>query len=496
MSMSQNRIFFSLLIAKTMPRRLQRRSFQDIFEDKIPEFQENYVNTHKSLIIRNARIMGGAEAAMIEGDLLIEGGKIRAVGTVPSAPNGVTEVDAGGKLVLPGLVDPHTHYISAKPVGYRMLIAAGVTTALDTIHLNGPAAKKQVEAASQVGLNCAALYLLMPGRTLRNDNPGKDELLQAIRIAREEGFFGLKIAGAHFPLTPDAVARAVALAAENRMPLMIHAGSTLHRDDLAGMRETVECCGDNPAILAHVNVYCDGTGERTQCEEVAEAIAMLNAHPRIVSESNFDERSCVGCRIVHGIPESACLRGLLRRHGYDETYDGMLKALADGTFLVSGEVGGACEWLPPTEGVALAKALGGAVTVSVRSHDPEKNLRLLEARRCENGPFVITACASDAGVIPENIVLQKGLEAVENGRFSLADFVRRASQAGAWMLGLDGRKGCIEEGADGDVIIVDEKEKRPEYTIAGGHIVYCRGRFFEYENQYMPCPDHTPAWLN
>lgn len=448
-----------------------------------------------SILIRNARIMAGAPAAMVTGDLLIEEGRIRAIGRVPALHSAVQEIEASGKLVLPGLVDPHTHYISDGSAGYRMLIASGVTTALDTIALNGAAVRNAV-SSTPVGLNSAAFYLLMPGRTLANDNPSKDDIVLAIRSARQQGLYGLKIAGAHFPFTPEAMERVITLAAENRIPLMIHAGSTQNRDDLEGMREMLNCCGDHPAILAHINLYSNGASGKTQQEESKSAIAMLEAHPRVVSESTFSVRACVGCRMVNGIPESLCMRDLLRQQGYEETYDGLLAALTDGAFSASGAVGDFFEWLPPEEGVALAKARGGQVTVSTSLGDHEKNLMLLEARRGGNGPFVINAFSSDGGVIPRNIVLDKGLEAVEKGRFTLSQFVERACWGGAWMLGLDGRKGLIAEGADGDVVIVDEEHRCPAVTISGGTIVYRDHILLPCENRYISEPDHTPTWLN
>jgi dihydroorotase len=60
----------------------------------------------KSYLIRNARPYGGDPV-----DVLIEGGVISKVGVVPeaSAVEGVETVEADGLVLLPGLVDLHTH---------------------------------------------------------------------------------------------------------------------------------------------------------------------------------------------------------------------------------------------------------------------------------------------------------------------------------------------------------------------------------------------------
>lgn len=46
---------------------------------------------------------------MLEADLLIEGEKIKAIGRDLAAPDGAEVVDARGLMVLPGVIDAHTH---------------------------------------------------------------------------------------------------------------------------------------------------------------------------------------------------------------------------------------------------------------------------------------------------------------------------------------------------------------------------------------------------
>lgn len=47
-------------------------------------------------------------------DLLLRGGRIADVASSPRGPVGA-EIDAGGGVVMPGLIDPHTHYPEAAP---------------------------------------------------------------------------------------------------------------------------------------------------------------------------------------------------------------------------------------------------------------------------------------------------------------------------------------------------------------------------------------------
>ncbi|MDL2293030.1 amidohydrolase [Ruminococcaceae bacterium OttesenSCG-928-D13] len=61
------------------------------------------------LYIKNAVIKTMAGVEYQNGQILIEDGKIKAVGEAVERPAGADELDAGGKLVTPGLVDAHCH---------------------------------------------------------------------------------------------------------------------------------------------------------------------------------------------------------------------------------------------------------------------------------------------------------------------------------------------------------------------------------------------------
>ena len=89
------------------------------------------------LIIKNGTIITTSESYVA--DILVKDGKIAAIGTgFPEA--GADVVDAGGKLVLPGAIDAHTHLampfggtVSADSylAGTRAAACGGVTTVFD-----------------------------------------------------------------------------------------------------------------------------------------------------------------------------------------------------------------------------------------------------------------------------------------------------------------------------------------------------------------------------
>jgi N-acyl-D-aspartate/D-glutamate deacylase len=60
------------------------------------------------LLIRNGTIVDGTGSPRFTGDLAVQGGRIAALGKVEGSA--ATTIDAAGKIVCPGFVDPHTHY--------------------------------------------------------------------------------------------------------------------------------------------------------------------------------------------------------------------------------------------------------------------------------------------------------------------------------------------------------------------------------------------------
>ena len=63
------------------------------------------------LVFRNGLIVDGMGGAPFVGDIAVKDGKILDVAA--SLPNikGAREIDATGKHITPGWIDPHTHYV-------------------------------------------------------------------------------------------------------------------------------------------------------------------------------------------------------------------------------------------------------------------------------------------------------------------------------------------------------------------------------------------------
>lgn len=80
------------------------------------------------LVIRNGLVVDGTGRVGFEADVAVEGEKIAAIGK--NLAPGKKEIDAKGKAVAPGFIDPHTHmdlFLVLYPHG-NPVVNFGVTT--------------------------------------------------------------------------------------------------------------------------------------------------------------------------------------------------------------------------------------------------------------------------------------------------------------------------------------------------------------------------------
>jgi imidazolonepropionase-like amidohydrolase len=106
------------------------------------------------IAIINGRVMTITQGILEQGTILIEGGRIVALGEEVEIPEDAQIYDAAGKVVMPGMIDPHCH-VGIFPDGYGWQSADGnemtdpITPhlrALDAIHPEDQAFKELVAA--------------------------------------------------------------------------------------------------------------------------------------------------------------------------------------------------------------------------------------------------------------------------------------------------------------------------------------------------------------
>lgn len=88
------------------------------------------------LAIVGGTVFDGTGAPAREATVIVAGNRIRAVGSNLEVPKGAMIINAGGKAVLPGLFDLHTHWTpdgepATTPQIAAAYVAAGVTTVFD-----------------------------------------------------------------------------------------------------------------------------------------------------------------------------------------------------------------------------------------------------------------------------------------------------------------------------------------------------------------------------
>lgn len=84
----------------------------------------------ETMLVTNATILDGAGARLEAASLLVENGRIRALGAGLEAPEGARVIDASGKWVTPGIIDNHSH-LGAYP-------SPGVEAHSDGNEISGP----------------------------------------------------------------------------------------------------------------------------------------------------------------------------------------------------------------------------------------------------------------------------------------------------------------------------------------------------------------------
>ncbi|HQM38559.1 MAG TPA: amidohydrolase family protein, partial [Candidatus Bipolaricaulis anaerobius] len=223
-----------------------------------------------ALIIERARIADLGGTCHPSGYLLIEGDRIAATSSGP-APEvaGAERIDAGGRLVTPGLVNAHAHLYSSlargmplphfSPHSFREILdqlwwkldraldldtvyqsalvgavghlRCGVTSLFD--HHASPAAiagslSQLKRAISQVGLRADLCYEVTDRGGEREREEGIAENVRFAREEREGGHFAAHM-GLHasFTLSDETLTRAGEAAAPLKLPFHIHLPSDI-----------------------------------------------------------------------------------------------------------------------------------------------------------------------------------------------------------------------------------------------------------------------------
>lgn len=425
-----------------------------------------------NILLRNGMVVDPATKRQGIMDVAVAGGKI--VGLARDIdPTLAEEVfDVHGYHVVPGIIDLHMH-ASAWLGGrwaHKMMAEVGVTTALD---MSGPVESVlDVARDHGVGLNIACIEYIRPGHTVRDTNPAKEELQVVLETALRKGAVGLKLLGGHYPLTPEATARAIEVANQNGAYIAFHAGTLEKGSNIEGFLQAVDLAAGHAIHIAHINSYCRGA-IRPYMQETEEAIAALERHPNLRSESYLSPLNGTSAKCAAGVPESRVTQQCLKMGGFPPTEGGLEEAILAGWAQVNLEAGGRVVLGTGKAAVEYWRGRGTDTTVSFNVNPPEPRLRLVTAKR-QSGAFVVDGISTDGGGIPRNMIVEMGLSLVRLQALSLPEFVQKASLNPARILGLQ-TKGHFGPDADADITVLNLPRQKAVLGMSNGQLIMYRG---------------------
>jgi dihydropyrimidinase len=179
-----------------------------------------------NILIKNGTLITAAET--FRSDILITGEKIALIGQELNVPADQS-IDASGKLVMPGGVDPHTHFdlpmfetVSSDDhyTGHKAAAFGGTTTVMDFVSLDFETLRESVAAWRKKAEKAAIDYSFHMNLT-RFD----ERIAAEIPALKAMGITTLKVFTAYngrLRLADESIFRALRIARENGMLVMAH----------------------------------------------------------------------------------------------------------------------------------------------------------------------------------------------------------------------------------------------------------------------------------
>jgi dihydropyrimidinase len=395
-----------------------------------------------SMLIKNGRIVTASDDFV--GDVLVDGETIVAVGPHVAAPVGAEVVDAAGKYVFPGFIDPHVHIY---------------------LPFMGTYAKDTYATASRAALVGGTTTLIEMCCPARSDDPLEAFELWLSKGAESACDYTFHMAVSRYDDTTEAAIREIAARGVASLKIFLAYKGAFGIDDgelyniltLAkklGLIVTAHC--ENETLVAELQrrLLAEGkTGPewhepsrppRVEAEGVHHLMTfaeMTGAHVYCVHTS---------CREALEAVEQARLRGV---QAWVETVIPYL--VVDKSYAEKPDFEGAKYVMsPPLRDKSQQPALWNAL----RS-------RLISTVATDHAPFDFKGQKEmgrgDFTKIPNGIPSVEDrvnllyTHGVCRGRIDLNTFVDAASTQAARLFGLYPRKGTIAPGSDADIVVYD-----------------------------------------
>ena len=392
------------------------------------------------LVIKNGYIV--SPASTMRGHLVIDQGKVLGLvlrdGDIPEARE---TIDAEGKYVLPGLIDPHVHFrqpgVERKEDwrhGSAAAVCGGITTVIDMPNVLPPTAdvdalQQKLSLADGNAYCDYASYAVLVEGSMPNIRPLADAGVAGFKI-----FMGETIG--NIPAPTD--------------------GEIL--DQWRVLSEIGVRCGvhaEDNSILFYVRKQLQDAGR-------TDPLAFLESRPA-VAEAEAVQRAILfaqeaGSRLMIYHTSAKQSVGIIRR-GKADGVDVMAETgphylLFDGRDMVRMGLGSMLRMNPPIRtrdhGEALWQGLlDGTIDVIGTDHSPHTP----EEKQYDNRMGDIWKPQSGWAGVEYNVPVM--LTQVAQGRMTINHYVKVQSENPAKAWSLWPRKGNLDVGADADVTIVD-----------------------------------------
>jgi dihydropyrimidinase len=396
-------------------------------------------------VVQGGRVVTGD--GEFDGDVLIVGEKISAVGDV-TAPDGATIVDASGCVVLPGLIDNHTHLsmpfmgtMSSDDydTGTRAAAAGGVTCIVDFAIQNEPGQLRSALAEWQGRAEGAAHVDYGFHMAISDAN---ESAIDDMAAMVEAGVTSFKLFMAYkgaLMTRDDALAVTMERARDLGALTMVHA----ENGDVVDLLVTRALAQGNTSAVHHALtrpelVEAEATGRAARLAELTGASLFVVHVTCAASAAEVDAAQQRGANVS----AETCTQYLVN------TVDDLRRPGVEG-----------CRYIcsPPLRDAANHEPLWAYVRRGV-----------LESISTDHCPFTDTQKArglDDFSLVPNGLpVIQHRLaklwdEGVVAGRITPSELVDRTSTAIARRFGLDA-KGAIAPGKDADIVVFDPNAPR------------------------------------
>jgi len=182
-----------------------------------------------AILIKNGNIITASES--IRADILVEGEKVSMIAQRIQAEKSMDVIDAGGKLVMPGGVDVHTHFdlpmfgtVSSDDhyTGHKAAAYGGTTTVIDFVSHDEKSLMKNVEAWHKKADGKAAIDFSFHMNITQFDEKTAKEIPQLM----QEGINSVKVFTAYnnrLRLGDGDIFKVLRIAGNNGMLVLVHA---------------------------------------------------------------------------------------------------------------------------------------------------------------------------------------------------------------------------------------------------------------------------------